>query len=257
MAAKNGAGVFLSESGSLVDGLALSVISRINAAPHTRRNRRIDVGAKILLSEVLEHSDFDQEAVREDLASLRISRTDIVDHCIPMAAAELGLAWIDNRLSWAQVSVGSAKLYSLCKAVSQPWDNIRPPMSSRAILLATIERESHVIGPAVVADQLRRRGHSVQLHSNGSAESILSELGKRSYDGVFISVSSGQTLESTVRHIRSIQRAATGLPVILGGSALSHNGARLENTGADLVTNDIEEALDAVSGNDISLRVAE
>ena len=44
--------------------------------------------------------------------------------------------------------------------------------------------------------------------------------------------------------------AGVGAPVILGGMVLSLEGRKVENTGADLVTNNIEDALDAISGDD-------
>jgi methanogenic corrinoid protein MtbC1 len=235
----------------------MSVISRVNSAPHQRRNRRIDVGSKILLAGILDKAALDIEVIKGDLASLRIAPTDIVDYCIPQAARELGEAWADDRLSFAEVSIGSARLYTLCKAVCSGWDNVRPPSNSRSVLLTTIDREDHILGPAVLADQLRRRGHSVHLMSNGTATGIAEKLRTGRFDGLLISASTTHALQSLGAIINHLRRVGCEVPIILGGPALCLDRQKAANAGADLMTNDIETALDALTGIDVSLRVAE
>ncbi len=126
MTAKHGSGMLRSGDGSLFDGLARSVISKVNATPHQRRNRRIEIGSKILLAAVLDRRAFEQEALTGDLAALRITPTDIVDHCIPEVACALGDGWVENRLSFAEVSVASARLFGLCKSIGRAWSNPSP-----------------------------------------------------------------------------------------------------------------------------------
>lgn len=257
MTMTHGRRTLLSGSGTLLDGLALSVISRVNSAPHQRRNRRIDVGAKILLAGVLDKAAFDIEVVQADLASLRIATTDVVDYCIPQAARDLGEGWVEDRLSFAEVSIGSARLYTLCKAISSGWDNLRPPPNARSILLATVEREDHIIGPAVLADQLRRRGHSVHRMPNANGPMIAAKLRNDRYDGLLISASTTHALATAGLIIKHVRGTGCDAPIILGGFALSLDRQKAASAGADLVTNDIEEALDAMTADDAALRVAE
>ena len=257
MTMTHGRRTLLSGSGSLLDGLALSVISRVNSAPHQRRNRRIDVGSKILLAGVLDRAAFDIAVIQGDLASLRIAPTDIVDYCIPQAARDLGEGWVEDRLSFAEVSIGSARLYTLCKAISAGWDNLRPPANTRSILLTTVDREDHILGPAVLADQLRRRGHSVHRLSNGTGPVIAEKLRNGRFDGLMISASTTHALETSGSVIKHVRGAGCDVPIILGGHALSLNAQKAMGTGADVVTNDIEDALDALTADDMALRVAE
>ncbi len=120
-----------------------------------------------------------------------------------------------------------------------------------------MDREDHIIGPAVLADQLRRRGHSVQMHSNATGETICEKLRHELYDGVLISVSTTQALEKAAGVIKHTRMSFPSIPLVLGGAIVSRKDTRQVNTGADLVTNDIDDALDAMAGNDIDLRVAE
>lgn len=257
MAAKQGSRTPGKGSGSLVDGLAKTVISKVSAAPLQRSHRRVEIGAKILYAAVLDRNGFDMEQVRADLSALRIPLTDIVDLCIPQVANELGVDWVEDRLSFAQVSTGSARLFGLCKAIGQEWDNIRPRLNARTLLLVTVEREDHILGPAVLADQLRRRGHSVFLHSNATAASICLKLKADRYDGLLISVSTTEALETAAKAIKEIRSEGASVLIVLGGTALTEAGIDPRSAGADLTTNNIDTALDAMTGDDIDLRVAE
>ncbi len=257
MTVRKGSGGLTASNGSLVDVLAKSVISHVNSFPHQRRNRRMEVGSKILLAAVLDTNGFDEPAVIADLATLRISPTDIVDYCIRDVAIALGGDWVDDRLSFAEVTVASARLFGLCKAIGQSWNNAHPNLNARALLLVTVGREDHILGPAVLADQLRRRGHSVRLHSNASAASLAEKLQKNAYDAVLVSVATTHSLEKAKGVIQETKKAFPNVHVVLGGAALTLANLRQDTTGADLVTNNIDEALDAMTGNDIDLRVAE
>lgn len=257
MTGKNRSRTLQTGSGSLVDGLARSVISKVSAAPHQRRHRRVEIGMKILYAAVTDNATFDRDQVGSDLAALHISRTDIIDLCIPHVAAMLGEDWTEDRLTFAAVTSASARLFGLCKSLGQDWDNIRPGMNARALLLATLDREHHIIGPAVLADQLRRRGHSVQLHTNASGSSIHERIAQDRFDGVLISVSTWRALESAAKAIKKIRTIDKTAFIVLGGAVLNEDGFDVSLTDADMTTNDLDAALDAMTGDDISLKVAE
>lgn len=240
-----------------MDGLARSVISKVNAAPHHRRFRRIEIGSKILYAAATDKATFDHEQVEADLAALRISRNDIIDLCIPHVAAALGEDWIKDRLSFAAVTSASARLFGLCKSLGQDWDNIRPALNARSILLATLDRENHIIGSAVLADQLRRRGHSVRLHSKASGTTLQEKISKDRFDGILISVSTWEALESAAKAIKTIRSKDKTAFIVLGGAVLNEDGFDVSLTDADMTTNDIDEALDGMTGDDVQLRVAE
>lgn len=257
MAGNKGTSTLHTGSGSLVDGLARSVILKVSATPHQRRFRRLEIATKILYAAVTDGRAFDRDQVKTDLEALRVTRTDIVDQCIPHVAHALGEDWKIDRMTFAEVSSASARLYGLCKSIGQDWDNIHPSMNSRAVLLATLDRESHIIGPAVLADQLRRRGHSVHLHSNASARTICEKTSQDHFDGVLLSISTLQALESAVKVIRELRTTKNVPLIVLGGAVLNEDGIDVSQTGADMMTNDIDAALDAMTGDDIKLRVAE
>ncbi|MEM6387756.1 MAG: cobalamin B12-binding domain-containing protein [Pseudomonadota bacterium] len=257
MTGNDGRQEFRSQNGPLVDRLAHSVITKVSSYPHQHRARRVEIACKVLYAAATDNASFESEQLLADLTALRIGRSDIVDRCIPCVASQLGEDWINDRLSFATVTAASARLFGLCKTLGEEWSNVRPALNSRRLLLTTAGRETHILGPAVLADQLRRRGHSVQLHSNGTEGSISQLVSKNNFDGVFISVSTWQALETASKAIRNLKQSGDRTLIVIGGAIVNEVAFDRSTTAADLTTNDIDVALDAVSGNDISLQVAE
>lgn len=257
MAANEDRKTLRQRSGSLVDGLAQTVISRVSTRASHGRSSRLDAGAQLLLDAVLDTGPFNPAQLRGEFDALRVSKNDLLDHCIPTAAARLGVGWIEDDLSFARVSTASARLFGLCKQSSITWQDYPQNEDGLSILLTTVGREDHIIGPAVLAEQLRQRGHSVCTLLNSDSHSILKRLRTIGHDAVLMSVGSYGTLDLTTEAIKSLKREGINAPIILGGAILDLTSELETKTGADLVTKDIETALAAVIGSRMQAQRAE
>ncbi len=227
---------------SLVSELAQSVVQHLVQAPGRERLARIEDSAHLLYNEALAPQ---RRPNKELLAALRHFDPDSIDHCITEAARMLGEDWLSDRRSFAEVAWASASLYDFCKDVGRRWDNLQPPISSQSIVLATIDLEMHLLGPTMLAQRLRRSGHSVSLMCNVTARDILERLATDSFDGLMISTATQVGLERVVETIKEV-RAKTGfsVPIAVGGAVLEFLGEQeKEQLGADLVTNDMVSAL--------------
>ncbi|MEL7116543.1 MAG: cobalamin B12-binding domain-containing protein [Pseudomonadota bacterium] len=247
MTAKTDKSTLQAKSGQLVDRLAQSAILHLGATGSTTRPRRLDVGTKALIEAVLDRASFDAEAVWGDLERLRLSRIDMFDHCIPEAATALGEGWLQDEITFAGVSNASSRLFGMCKEIGGEWHNLTTDDDTSSILLATIDREDHVIGPSILAEQMRRRGHSVYMMHNVDAARIRTRLRNVRHDAVMISAASYQSLDLASEAIRSLVYEGVDVPVILGGAILEFEDGLEHKTGADLVTNDLDKALAAVA----------
>ena len=247
MAANNDNGTLRLRSGSLVDGLARKVISEVNNGSLRGRDQRLEEGTKLLLSAVLAPAPFDTERVCRDLDTLRISRAEIVDHCVHQVASELGVGWLGDTLTFASVSTASARIYGLCKDLDGGWASRSTDANSKSVLLATVGREDHMIGPTVLADQLRRRNHSVAVMLNTDGDLLRRKLAHASHDVIMISVGSYQTLDLSAKVITQIRNEGVDAPIVLGGAILDFEIGLDEITGADLVTKSVDTALAGLS----------
>jgi MerR family transcriptional regulator, light-induced transcriptional regulator len=186
------------------------------------------------------------EALKPDLKRARITPQMLADIYIPEAARRLGLYWEEDKVTFADVTIGVARLQAILRDISADWaaDDKTDGGLGGAVLLLLAEKEHHTLGPLVLTGQLRRRGVSVclQLASADSKWKFL--LHERHFDGVIISVGWEGKLSATESLIKTLKQLTKGkLPIAVGGAVLTRNSDTIECIGADIVTNDLDKAL--------------
>lgn len=197
-----------------------------------------------LVTAILARGPYDHSDVLARLRAQGASDEAIIDHVVPQAAAALGEQWVDDELSFTRVSAATARLFGLSKVVARRWEDRARAGEGHMLLLASFRREDHLLGPGLLAQQLRRRGHSIRVLSNTDADEVGRTLRSSEYDALLVSASSLVNLRRATDEVGRLR--ATGhlrIPVIVGGRALDYSGPTMQDIPADLVTRDIEAAL--------------
>ncbi|NEX44686.1 cobalamin B12-binding domain-containing protein [Rhodobacter sp. ETT8] len=188
------------------------------------------------------------ERVLVDIKRARVSHEAIVDHYIPEVARRLGRAWEDDLLSFADVSIGTARLQSFVKDIGQSWvaDGTGDAAGSTVLVLVP-DGEQHSLGARVAASWLHRKGVSVCLRVAPSARDVAAILAQRRFDGVMISVASHEKLESCTGLVKTLRESIPkGPPIALGGAILGQGENIVSVSGVDIVTNDLSKAAEAL-----------
>jgi MerR family transcriptional regulator, light-induced transcriptional regulator len=185
------------------------------------------------------------QSLRAELRRQRVSESELVDCYFPAVAQHLGCDWAADRASFAEVSIGMARMQSILHDVSRDWisNHAAQPDSATALILLP-EGEQHCFGALLLLAQLRRRGVSVQLLIGARPEEMRAVMQGRNFDCVMISVGCEEKLEIARRLVKAI-RAGAGVPVrvAVGGAVLLRPVDVKQRTGADIVTSDPAEAL--------------
>lgn len=228
-----------------VSALASSVISVLSdKGEEGAQTIRSSVVQK-LIDVALQPGVFHAETLLDDLRDRRISSDQIVDIYIPQAAFEMGQMWVDDVISFAKVTIATARLQGLLTQLAPPWAS-KPSEEAkgRNVLLLLQGDDSHTLGPHVATAQLRRMGTSVRIMFGASVDSVIRALSEESYDMVLFSGSRAQSLASIAKMVKRIR---TGIlappPMVLGGLVLNLIDGVKEKTDVDLVTNDVKVAL--------------
>ncbi|XDA98920.1 cobalamin-dependent protein [Sulfitobacter sp. LCG007] len=230
--------------GRHVDALARRVIAELRNKPPKEFRERVAQATGWLIEKAMSNDIFILEDARSELMARGLSAADIVDHCVSDAAREMGRQWADDEASFATVTLGTARLHGLCKLLTSDWENPSNLKPNASVLIAVCDREDHLIGPVVLADQVRRAGYSVHLMTRAVPEKLLSKLTSEPFATVFVSCSAEVSLENvatTVRHVRA--KMSRSPRFVLGGPVIDCVDDLLERTGVDLVTNSIGLAL--------------
>jgi hypothetical protein len=178
----------------------------------------------------------------------RISLAALSDIYIPLASRRMGEAWEDDQMSWVDVSVGVGRMQALLREIGAAWTADQAGDTGHGtILLMLPDKEQHTLGPMVAMGQMRRYGISVCLRIAPSLSELRSLLASRQFDGVMISVATREKLDSvasTVKFLKTIMIRPT--PIVVGGAVMSTVEDPASCTGADLSSNDIGAALEAI-----------
>lgn len=198
-----------------------------------------------LLDAVLDLDPRHSLDVIADLVQDGVSSEDIVDVYIPEISKRLGFQWEEDTLAFASVTIGTARiqglLHRLDSELNATGNHVRSDVPR--ILVYVQKGCQHTLGSRVVASQLRRRGFIVRLALDVSDEELIGILQKRPFDALFVSATLRESLETLRLMITKAKAVQAGLPIVVGGNILNQNEDIGVLTGADCVTNNIEEAL--------------
>jgi methanogenic corrinoid protein MtbC1 len=175
-----------------------------------------------------------------------IKDADIVDRYIPAMARRLGEQWCSDRRSFADVTIGTARLQSMVHDVAVDWLQDLGPRDNSALSVLLIVRKDiyHTLGAIVAATQFRRSGAFVRIALGKSDEDLISETRYGAYDMIAISASPSEELASLQCFIVKLREKGRKTPfVALGGTMLEATESISTLTGADYVGNDPVEAL--------------
>ncbi|APE45685.1 hypothetical protein BOO69_19200 (plasmid) [Sulfitobacter alexandrii] len=184
------------------------------------------------------------EVVRA-MRKARVSPVQIAEEYVPAIARRLGDAWVDDRIGFLQVSLGSVRLQAVLRDLGRDWglstqeiDSDRP-----SYLVGVPAGFQHTLGVTVLAGQLRHRGFSVHLRLDLTPDILRQELERCIFRGVLLSAYGIQELESLRQLALVGSEFGRRTPVIIGGNSLELAETLSQRTAADFATCDVGEAL--------------
>jgi len=164
---------------------------------------------------------------------------------IPVIARQLGNAWEDDVITFADVTLGCARLQ---RAVHQLTDDVSERLSAGAecsnCLVILPDGAQHTLGAIILAKQLRLAGMDVTLDLAATPDALVRYGETQSFDSVLLSASLSETSDSLRALVVAARREWPDSKVILGGSFQDHAPSYVLGTGVDYVTQDWQEALE-------------
>ncbi len=191
-------------------------------------------------------------AAIDAMTAAGLTPEDIVDVYLPAAARRLGEAWVGDEMSFAAVTVGTARLQALLRDLAE---RSGPPErgggDGGTALLVLREGDDHSLGAMIAAAQLRRAAVSVRLSVGRPDDEVLDLVRGGGFDMIALSAGAAQDPQVLGGFV-ALVRAAADRPVgiAVGGSIVSaeayaadHGLDRIRTAcGADHVGTDIVHA---------------
>ncbi|MEM6939769.1 MAG: cobalamin B12-binding domain-containing protein [Pseudomonadota bacterium] len=189
----------------------------------------------------------DPKAMRnviQEMKRARISPAQIAERYVPLVARGFGDAWLSDQCDFATVTLASARLQSMlwqleADAIPKPWSGQgRPPF-----LVGVCEGAQHTLGACVLAGALRHRGATVVLDLELTPHCLARHVLNQQLCGVLLSAARHDDLASLRELVDVSHQKGRSTPVVIGGSILATAPDIQLQTGADFVSQSVDEVL--------------
>jgi methylmalonyl-CoA mutase cobalamin-binding subunit len=220
---------------------------------HGVKRPTIEARLALLIDAFLSDREDARRAILARMQREGVSVHDIIDIVLPAVARQAGQRWMDDEISFADVTVVTARLQETLRAFGRaprgrrsvstgPAPNAGHPQ--RRVLLIIPRSEDHTLGAFVVADQIRRMGIEVDIAMDMHPRQIAEKVRATRYHMIGITASGRRSLASARDLVEIIKASVTRVtPIVLGGSVVD-GGANLKAiTGVDHVLFDTPSAL--------------
>lgn len=185
--------------------------------------------------------------LKADLRRARVSMAMLADLYIPEVARRLGQGWHEDTATFAEVSIGAARLQAILRDIAAVWSaDEHGARDGPTVLVLMPPGEQHTLGAMVAVARLRRMGVSVCLRIGPGISELRELFARRSFDAVLLSVATTDKLEVCRKLVKTLKDfSGNTVPVAVGGAVLLQNEDELLCLGADIVTSDLDVALQA------------
>ena len=186
------------------------------------------------------------DAALKDLRGAGFSHDRLAYEVIPDLARRLGAGWVEDTLSFADVTLGSARLQTALSRMPEDVGLATACYNGQRMncLVLSPKTAQHTMGALVLARQLRQVGQQVVVDLEADAASLQARPRGVVFDAIMISASRAESSEGLRALVDLCRLHWPQSRIILGGSICEMKDCRVTSIGADLVTNQWQAALD-------------
>lgn len=225
------------------------VLATVAARICTTTETRAEDGPASCLTMLCDAVVTSEDALDTAFARLRrlhgLTDEDLVDCYIPAAACQLGSDWSENRRSFAEVTIGTARLIAAVRRLGERWaaDTVADWRAPNMAMVVP-EAEQHRLGAMIAASRFRRLGVSVQMLLGRPDADVIGCIRDGDFDFVSFSLATHERVEQTRRLIQMLRQQVSRVPPLVVGGAVGVNADEIRaQLGVDHVVSDPQEAL--------------
>lgn len=159
------------------------------------------------------------------------------------AARRLGQMWEEDRLSFAEVTIGVCRMHQVLLEYSRCFDAPESTdVKTLSAFIAPVPSEQHTFGLFMVMEFLRRDGWTCFSATPANRREFLRYAVAQRFDMIGLSVSADRNLEEARRIIAEVKRNSRAV-VIVGGRCFLEHPELVNETGADAMAKDGKDAV--------------
>ncbi|MEL6410042.1 MAG: cobalamin B12-binding domain-containing protein [Pseudomonadota bacterium] len=193
----------------------------------------------------------DDSSYRNVIAMLGASGTspeELFQTIVPEAAWLLGDHWVNDRVTFVDVTVGASRLQRLFReheadSAGRGPDRLIP--LAQSVLIVVPQFEQHALGAFVTADFLRREGLHVHMAVGLSTAELLEHIRSEKFSMVGLTLATERVLNKTAKLVNVLREEADLIPpIVAGGRLVGEDQASVLQTGVDFAVANAKQAIE-------------
>ena len=229
-----------------IDDLARRALSGVRQKLQPNEQKKITETGKWLTSYCVS-GNFDLDLALDALDQRLIPAEIVIDYCIPMAAEELGNDWVDDLKGFGQVTLATSRLQMILNNLINYQNSEAESAAAHGLMLIVCKEEQHTLGPSILADQLRRRGHSVKFLHSANSKELITLCKDHEFSAVLFSCSGHHSIDYITKSINLIKQEVAQKPLIFLGGKILDLEPEIENViDADEFSNDLDVVISKI-----------
>lgn len=173
------------------------------------------------LTEALISSDPNEAArliTKEQQGSLRDEHHYV--SVLAAAARMLGDWWNLDRINFAQVTIGSGRIYAILRGLRPVLARSPVKLSGKSALFATVPDEDHTLGIRMATHMLRDEGWDIELAVGMTHEELVEQIAKSDHVVVGLSAGGVRSLPSLARLVVAIRLWSPKALILISGQVV-------------------------------------
>lgn len=176
-----------------------------------------------------------------DVRSAGASMDAVYLKYLAQAARKLGDWWDDDVVSFADVSLGTSRMYAIMRAMRHQIP-FRSGSASKAAIFASVPGETHTLGVRMATDLFRKDGWDIDLRIGEDHDSLVSHIAQSNVPIVGISAGGQHSLQALSRLIVALRIKTPATALFVSGHITEEAADAIELIGVDAIAGDIKTA---------------
>lgn len=186
----------------------------------------------------------DDTAAAQIVLSLRSEGTAVEDihlKYLAGAARMLGEQWERNEIGFAEVTLGTGRLFAIMRGMRHLFEPVLP-LSDKKAVFASVPGEDHTLGVRMAADLFRKEGWEISLMVGLDHDALVAGIEEQPMGIVGLSIGGEHSMEPLSKLIVALHICCPQALILVCGQDVEKAKPVLELIGVDSIAETVEEA---------------
>lgn len=158
------------------------------------------------------------------------------------AAHELGSRWKSDKITFADVTVGTGRIYAIMRSLRRRTTSARN-IDSKTAFFASVPEDDHTLGVKMAADLARKDGWNVDFEIDGSHEEILTRIENGGHTLIGLSGGGKHSVPNLTRLVLALRVQQPGAMILISGNIVDVAPDTLRLMHVDGMARDYQSAM--------------